>query len=192
MKAIIITDKGHVSLKEVPMREHAANGHLIIQMQTIGINAGDHYFISGSFTPGFFPVSQFDIAGVSGVGKVIAVGKDTPERYLGKYVTVYRSLVFSDMLIGTWSEYSHLHYLQCAILPETVNPEFYSGSLVNIITPYAFWKQAILEGHKGIISTAGNSATGIAMLGICIDAGFPIISIVRNQQGKHELEQLGA
>ena len=192
MKAIIITDKGQVALKDVPQPESAVNGHIIIQMQAMGINAGDRFFISGGFPPGFFPVSQYDIAGVSGVGKVTAIGDDVPERYLNKYVTVYRSLLYSDSQIGTWSEYAHLPYLECAILPEDIDPEFYSGSLVNIITPFACWKQAIQEGHKGIINTAGNSATGIAMLGICIDADIPVISIVRNQEGKHELEELGA
>src|SRR5258708_2348632 len=122
MKAISITNKGRVALREAPRPESAANEHLIIQMQAMGINSGDRFFISGAFPPGFFPVSRYDIAGVSGVGKVIVVGNDVPERYLGKHVTVYRSLVFSDTLIGTWSEYAHLHYLECAILPEGVNP----------------------------------------------------------------------
>jgi hypothetical protein len=54
-----------------------------------------------------------------------------------------------------------------------VNAEEYAGSLVNVITPYAFLKQAVGEGHKGIIATAGTSATGIAMLGICQTFDFP-------------------
>ncbi len=192
MKAIIITEPGKVVLQEVPRPENAAQGHVIIQMSEVGINAGDLYFISGSFPPGFFPASQHNIAGVSGVGRVIAAGEDVPEKYLGSYVTVYRSLRFSDEIIGTWSEFAHLPYLECAILPDNLDPRDYSGSLVNIITPYGMWKQAITEGHQGIIITAGNSATGIAMLGICLNAGFPVISIVRNAAGKRELESLGA
>ena len=74
----------------------------------------------------------------------------------------------------------------------TTNVEAYSGSLVNIITPYAFLKQAQTDGHTALICTAGNSATGIALLGLCLMHDFPIISIVRSEKGKNELEALGA
>ena len=37
-------------------------------MHACGINAGDAAFIAGFFPPGSIPVSQYDIAGVSGVG----------------------------------------------------------------------------------------------------------------------------
>ncbi|MFT4155596.1 hypothetical protein [Parafilimonas sp.] len=50
--------------------------------------------------------------------------------------------------VGTWSEYAHLHYLNYAILPDDVSMEAYSGSLVNLITPFTFLKhiqQEILQ-----------------------------------------------
>ena len=192
MKAITITGKGQVSLSEVPQPEKAVSGHIIIKMQAMGINAGDKFFISGNYPPGFFTESRHHIAGVSGAGKVIALGDGVPEKYLGRNVTVYRSLTAGNEIVGTWSEYAHLPYLQCALLPDDVDPEDYSGSLVNIITAYAAWRQAIKEGHRGIVITAGNSDTGKAMLGFCLNAGLPVLSIVRNEEGKVELEELGA
>jgi NADPH:quinone reductase-like Zn-dependent oxidoreductase len=42
------------------------------------------------------------------------------------------------------------------------------------------------------VVTAGNSDTGKAILGFCLDAGVPVIAIVRNEQAKQELEKLGA
>lgn len=191
MKAIIIEGSNRVDCKDIPPPESVANEHMIIKMQTFGINAGDNAFIAGMFPPGFIPVSRYDVAGVSGVGTVIETGPGVPAEYRGKNVTVYRSLKFSNDIIGTWSELAHLHYLQCAILPDTVNIDAYSGSLVNIITPYALLKQAEQEGHQGIICTAGNSATGIAMLGICQVYGIPVISIIREEKDKKELEKLG-
>lgn len=107
-------------------------------------------------------------------------------------MTFYRQLKYSESIVGAWCEYSHIHFLDCAILPGSVNPADYSGSLVNIITPYAFLKQIIDEGHKGIISTAGTSATGIALLGFCLMYDFPLISVVRSAAGRKELEALGA
>lgn len=192
MKAIKVTTNKSVELVELAKPNDAYSEHLIIKMQSCGINSGDNAFINGVFPKGTIPESLYNIAGVSGVGTVIEVGQGVPDTYKGKNVTVYRSLKFSENIIGTWSEYSCLHYLQCAIVPENLNLEDYSGSLVNIITPYAFLNQIKEEGHKAIICTAGNSATGVAMLGICLAYNFPVISIVRNYDDKKELEVLGA
>lgn len=192
MKAIKVTENKSVELVELPKPGKAPAEHIIIKMHSCGINAGDNGFINGIFPKGSIPESQHDLGGVSGAGIVIEVGEGVPEEYKGKNVTVYRSLIFSGNIIGTWSEYAQLHYLQCAIIPENLNLEDYSGSLVNIITPYAFLKQIKEEGHKAIICTAGNSATGVAMLGICLAYNFPVISIVRNYGDKKELEVLGA
>src|SRR5471030_1834429 len=139
MKSLIL--KGNtVKLQEVPQPENPVAGHLIIKMYACGINAGDKAFIGGAFPPGSIPVSQNDICGVSGVGTVISIGEGVPVEYIGKNVTVYRSLKYSNDIVGTWSEYVQLPFLHCATLPENVNMEDYSGSLVNIITPYAFLK----------------------------------------------------
>ncbi|MFL5747747.1 MAG: zinc-binding dehydrogenase [Niastella sp.] len=192
MKAIIVTDKNKVEVNEIPTPATALPQHLLVQMHACGINAGDAAFIAGFFPPGSIPVSQSDIAGVSGVGTVIETGPDVPDYYKGKKVTIYRSLQFSEHIVGTWSDYAHVHYLQCAVLFNEGSMDKYAGSLVNIITCYAFIKQVQQQGHNGIICTAGNSATGIAMLGLCQVYNIPVISIVRNEAGKQALEALGA
>ena len=108
MKAIVINGKNSVALQNVPQPESATPGHMIIKMRSMAINAGDRLGITGTM-PGFFPKSKYNIAGVSGVGKVVETGEGVPERFRGKWVTVYRSLQFSDQLVGTWSEFAHLH-----------------------------------------------------------------------------------
>ncbi|WP_419788772.1 zinc-binding dehydrogenase [Mucilaginibacter sp. X4EP1] len=190
MKAIVLlNDKLTVQNIEKPTA--AAAGHLILKMNSSAINSGDKFFLKHPTPPGTVK-SLYDVKGVSGVGEVLQVGEGVPNEYKGKNVTFYRQLQFSESVVGSWSEYAHVHFLDCAVLPESVDPEDYSGSMVNIITPYAFLKQIIAEGHKGIISTAGNSATGIALLGFCLTYNFPLISIVRNEDGRKELEKLGA
>jgi NADPH:quinone reductase len=190
MRAIIRTENG-LTIENVPRPAVAEASHLLIKMECCAINPGDQAFISRPLPPGSV-ISLYNIYGVSGVGEVLAIGADVPEKYKGKRVTMYRSLRPSEHMIGTWSEYAHMHYLDCAIIPDGVSPEEYSGSMVNIITPYAFLQQMIAEGHKGIISTAGTSATGMAMVGICRHFDFPLISIVRTEEGKAALEKLGA
>lgn len=192
MKAICLTRSRKLKLDHVSSPQKAASGHLIIEMKACGINSGDKAFIAGAFAPGTIPVSRYDICGVSGSGKVVEIGDGVPQRFKGKNVAIYKSLKFSDHIVGTWSEYAHMHYHHCVILPDNVSLEEYSGSLVNSITPYAFLKQISSEGHKGIICTAGTSATGLAMLGICLENNVPIISIVRSEKAKKQLEELEA
>jgi NADPH2:quinone reductase len=191
MKAICLTPAGEVELQNVPKPTQAQPGYLLIKMTACAINPGDKAFIGRTFPIGIV-LSRYDIYGASGVGIVIETGDGVPAAYKGKNVSIYRSLAPGDEVIGTWSEYAHVPHLDCAILPVEVDMDDYAGSLVNIITPYAFLKQITGEGHKGIISTAGSSATGMAMLGICQANNVQHISIVRTEEAKKELEALGA
>jgi NADPH2:quinone reductase len=193
MQAVCATATHGITVQQVPTPTHAAPGHLRLKMLACGINPGDKAFIGRTtFAPGSIPVSLHDIYGVSGVGQVLELGPGVPSEYAGKRVAIYRSLQFSDQLVGLWSAYAHVPYLACVPLPDDVAPTAYAGSLVNVITPYAFWKQIASEGHRGIICTAGTSATGIALLGVCLAYGIPLVSIVRTAAGKHALEALGA
>jgi NADPH2:quinone reductase len=191
MKAISITPGKGLQLQETPQPEKAAPQHLLIKMIASAINPGDKAFINRPLPPGSV-TSLYNIYGVSGAGKVIGIGEGVPEAYRNSNVTMYRSLHYSDKMVGAWSQYTHMHYLDCAILPQDESPEQYSGSLVNLITPYSFIQQIQSEGHKGILSTAGTSATGIAMVGMSIAYKFPLLSIVRNQEAKDQLKALGA
>lgn|GEM_PF-509304 len=190
MKAIVLSDQT-LKVQHVKRPQKAETDHLIIKMISSAINSGDKFFLKHPTPPGMTE-SLYHIKGVSGVGTVVQIGEGVSPDYLGKNVTIYRNLKYSETVVGTWCAYSHVHFLDCAILPDSVNPEDYSGSMVNIITPFAFYKQIINEGHRGILCTAGNSATGIALLGICLTYNFPLISIVRNAESKKELEELGA
>jgi NADPH:quinone reductase-like Zn-dependent oxidoreductase len=191
MNALCLIPNEGVKLQQVNRPESAKPGHLLIKMQACAINPGDKAFINRPLPPGSV-LSMYNVYGVSGVGTVIAAGDGVPAAYKEKKVSMYRSLKFSESMIGTWCEYAHMHYLDCVILPDDARPEEYAGSVVNAITPYAFLQQVSAEGHKGILSTAGTSATGIAMVGICLANNFPLVSIVRNEAGKKELAALGA
>lgn len=190
MKAIVLADQT-LKVEQVKKPQEAEKDHLILKMNSSAINSGDKFFLKYPTPPGMTQ-SLYGIRGVSGVGTVTQIGEGVPAEYLGKNVTLYRNLTYSESAVGTWCEYSHVHFLDCVILPDHVHQEDYSGSMVNIITPFAFYKQILEEGHQGIISTAGSSATGIALLGICLTYNFPLISIVRNAESKKELEELGA
>ncbi|MGF7043006.1 zinc-binding dehydrogenase [Mucilaginibacter lappiensis] len=190
MKALVLLN-GNLEVQEVPKPQKAEPGHVIVKIEASTINSGDKFFLKYP-TPAGTVKSLYDIRGVSGAGAVLNAGDDVPGEFQGKNVAFYRQLKYSENIVGAWSEFAQVHYLDCVILPENAVTEAYSGSVVNVITPYAFLKQVTAEGHKGIISTAGNSATGIALLGFCLAYDFPLISVVRNENGKNELLALGA
>lgn len=190
MKAIILSDN-NLMVKNVKKPQQPEPGHLIIKMHSSAINSGDKFFLKHPSPPGAAK-TLYDIRGASGSGTVLQTSDDIPKAFQDKNVAFYKNLKYSESIVGSWCEYAHIHYLDCVILPANLNLEDYSGSIVNIITPFGFLKKIQSEGHQGIVSTAGNSATGIAMLGFCLVYNFPLVSIVRNEAGKKELEELGA
>jgi NADPH2:quinone reductase len=191
MNALCKLPGGGVELRQVPKPEKTHAQHLLIRMKYSAVGHGDKAFLNRPLPPGSVE-SMHGIYGASGVGEVMEVGEGAHKNYLGKNVTIYRSLHNSELLIGCWSEYAHIHWLDCVIIPDDALPEAYSGTLANVVTPYAFRMESLAEGHTGIISTAGTSTTGIMMLGIALTLKFPLISIVRNQNGKRLLESFGA
>lgn len=189
MNAICKLPGGGVALRQVPKPQTTKPEHFKMKFSAVG--HGDKAFLNRPLPPGSIE-GLHGVYGASGVGEVLQTGEGVPAHYLGKHVTIYRSLHNSESLIGCWSEYAHLHWLDCVVIPDDAAPEAYCGTLVNLITPYAFRMEALREGHTGIICTAGTSTTGIMMLGVSLALNFPLISIVRAQQGKRLLESLGA
>lgn len=189
MRAICRTGAGTVELREIS-RPNATPEHVVIKTTACGINPGDKALIAGLFPE--VPVSQHDICGGSASGIVIAVGEGVPPDLLGRKVTVYRSLKASQDCVGTWSEFSRMHYLTCVPLPDEADEADYAASLVSVITAYLFLEQILADGHKAVICTAGTSATGRALLGVCLDRGVPIISIVPSDAGRQTLARLDA
>ncbi len=82
--------------------------------------------------------------------------------------------------------------MACLLLPDHVDAREYSGSLVNVVTPYAFLEQAAAEGHRGIVVTAGGSATGRAMMALARRRDMPTLIIVRSAASKAEMLRKGA
>ena len=188
MKAICRTKDFGVESRDLEIPEPETE-HLIIRVSACAINPGDLLWIAGGLSKS--PRSLYDICGVSGAGIVVEIGKKVPAEFGGKKVAFYRSIKATEYLVGTWCEFARLHYLNCIVLPDDAKLEDYSGTLVNSISPYAFMRQIDQTEHKAVICTAGTSATGRALLGVCLSKDFPVLSIVRKEIGKEALGKLG-
>lgn len=127
------------------------------------------------FTPGF-----------EGSGVVEAVGTDLllPHK-VGDRVSVIGQ--------GTWGEYVLLesHYA-VPILPENTLEEA-ASHFVNPCTVICMVEEEVLKGgHKAVIHTAGSSALGRMLIKYLKQAGVKSINIVRKDDYKQELLDIGA
>lgn len=192
MKAICVTASRELEVRDIPTPTEPAPGHVLVDMDASAINHGDRTFLRMPAAAGNpLATGQHGVWGASGAGRVLAVGAGVPAEYAGKQVAIYRSLGRSPAGIGLWCERAQVPYTSCVILPEHVRVRDYCGSLVNVMTAYAFLEEIAEAGHKGVIVTAGNSATGHALASLARRRNLPAIFLVRSEATRETLRGLG-
>ncbi|MEW6339282.1 MAG: Zn-dependent oxidoreductase [Pseudomonadota bacterium] len=188
-----MTPSRELELRDIPTPNEPAPGHVLVDMEASAINPGDKTFLKRPTAAGVaLATSRYDVWGASGSGRVIAVGAGVPAEYAGRQVAIYRSLKRSPESIGLWCETAQVPYTSCLILPDHVRARDYSGSLVNVMTAYAFLEEIAEAGHKGVIVTAGNSATGYALASLARRRKLPAIFLVRSEAAREALCRTGA
>jgi NADPH2:quinone reductase len=161
---------------------------LTVKITAAAINHGDITFLKLRWPAGAAAAARGEnIWGASAAGIVTQIGPDVPERYMDRKVAIYRSLQLDKPFLGLWCETSQIPYQACLLLPDHVDAREYSGSLVNVVTAYAFLEQVVAEGHRGIVVTAGRSATGRAMTFLARRRNIPTVTIVRSSESKAEM-----
>lgn len=156
------------------------------------ITHGDKFFLTRPL-PGAtnFSSSGHNVYGANGAGTVAAIGAGVPSEVLGKQVAIYKSLTRSSETIGVWCERVQIPYTSCLVLPETVEARDYCGSFANVLTVYAFLAEIRDAGHKGIIVTAGNAATGFIAASLVKRLDMPAIFLVRTAAAREALVRQG-
>jgi NADPH:quinone reductase-like Zn-dependent oxidoreductase len=192
MKAVCVTTDRKLEVRDIPAPTAPAPGHVIIEMDSSAINHGDKTFLARPDAAGVaFARSMYEVWGASGAGRIIAAGAGVPADLEGRAVAIYRSLVRSPDTIGLWSEIAQVPHEICVRLPDTVRPRDYCGSLVNVFTAHAYLEEVVAEGHKGVVVTAGTSATGRALVALARRRGMPVIALVRSAAARDALQGLG-
>ena len=187
MRAVCTRPDRTLEICELTTPTAPAPGHLLVDIDACAINHGDKAFLS--MAPTSLGPRSNAIWGASAAGRVVAVGTGVPEAYAGRQVAVYRSLHPTAETVGLWCQRAQVHYLCCLILPDRVRARDYCGSLVNVVTAYAFLRQATDEGHRGIVVTAGGSATGHALAALARRRGLPVIHLVRSAPAREALRR---
>lgn len=192
MQAVCVTASRDLEVRAIAAPSAAPAGHVLVAMQASAINHGDKTFLKMPLSAGpSIPSSRMDVWGASGAGRVVAVGDGVPADYAGKQVAIYRSLTRSADTVGLWCETAAVPYTSCLILPDEVRAKDYCGSLVNVMTAYAFLEEIVEAGHQGVVVTAGSSATGYALAALARERHLPAIFLVRSEAARASLCQMG-
>jgi NADPH:quinone reductase len=192
MKAVCVTPERDLQLRDIPLPDSPPPGYLLVDIEAAAINHGDKTFLKAPQAAGNATATRVqDVWGHSAAGRVVAVGAGVPAGYKGRRVAIYRSLQREQPMLGLWCERAQLPYLTCLRLPKHLSARAYAGSLVNVMTAYAFLEQVSAEGHRGVIATAGHSATGLALAALARRKRLPLILMVRTAAVKAELAEQG-
>lgn len=192
MRAICVDESRNLQLREIPAPSAPPPGYATVRIDAAAINHGDKTFLKlPDVAGGARGLRLHNVWGSSAAGVVTQIGVDVPGRYLGRKVAIYRSLQPDRPSLGLWCETAQVPCSACLPLPDHVDAKDYSGSLVNVVTAYAFLEQAAAEGHRGVVVTAGGSATGRAMAALARRRGMPTLIVVRSATSKAEMLRNG-
>ena len=190
MKAICVTTKRTLALRDIPAPEQPAPGHVLVDMDAAAITRGDKFFLTAPM-PGTPAVGGHDVYGANGAGTVVAAGDGVPAGVRGRRVAIYKSLNRSPDTVGLWCERAQVPYASCLVLPDRVRARDLCGSLANVLTVHAFLDEMAADGHRGIVVTAGNAATGLAAAALVRRRNVPAIFLVRSAAARDGLLRHG-
>jgi NADPH:quinone reductase len=192
VKAVCVNADRKLQVRDVPTPSDPPPGHLIVEVNSCAINHGDKSFLANPNAAGaVLKERRYQIWGASAAGVVRAIGADLSADLLGRKVAMYRSLNPSEYTVGLWSEQALVTRTSCVVLPGNVAARDYCGSLVNAITAHAFLEEINADGHQGVLITAGNSATGIAMGALARARRTKAIFLARSAESAAKLRELG-
>lgn len=187
MKAICVTENRILEVRDISMPETIPPGHILVALDSATITHGDKFFLKNPLPGGGMVGGRCDVYGSNGAGTVIALGSGVPTRYADRQVAIYKTLIRSGESIGMWSEQVLVPHGSSLILPDHVRARDYNGSFANVLTVYAFLSEILTAGHKGIIVTAGTSATGLIAASMTRKRTIPAIFLVRSQSARERL-----
>ncbi len=188
MKAICVDESRDLRLREIPEPSAPPPGYVTVRIEAAAINHGDKTFLRAPEAAGAARGLRLqNVWGASAAGRVTRIGASVPGHYLDRKVAIYRSLQADRPLLGLWCETAQVPALACLPLPEHVDTKDYSGSLVNVVTAYAFLEEAAAGGHRAVLVTAGGSGTGRAMAALARRRDMPTLIVVRNSASRAAL-----
>ena len=123
-------------------------------------------------------------AGNEGAGTVVAAGSsDEAQALMGKTVTIVGGEMYRTHRV--------MPAMMCVPLPEGAAAKEGASLFVNPMTVQGFLNTMRAEGHEGLVHTAAASNLGQMLAKLCVKEGVPLVGIVRSDEQKKILTDIG-
>lgn len=175
---------GQLSIEEIDL-PLPKKGEVLIKMDSSPINPSDLALLDGGYLERNYPFTP----GLEGSGTVIRTGGGILARLrMGKRVACSPN----SGADGSWAEYMVTSAMHCAPLPSNMSLEHGSMMLINPMTAMAFIQLAREGKHRAMVNNAAGSSLGKMLIRMCHLKEIPLINIVRKEEQREELKQMGA
>jgi len=155
----------------------------IVQMLMVPINPSDLIPATGAYA---HRIKLPAVVGYEGVGRVKEVGSPLYEHLLGKLVLPLKNE-------GTWQELVVAKTADLIEVPDFLSIEDAACAYINPITAWNLCTKELNLGQNDfLLVNACNSAIGRLLIQLAKALNFKIIAVVRNENYKKELLELGA
>jgi NADPH:quinone reductase-like Zn-dependent oxidoreductase len=124
------------------------------------------------------------IAGLEGAGVISKIGKNIDNALLGQHVA-FRTK-------GTWAEKINLTQNDFRIIPKEIPFEIGSQLSLNTLSAYALLEMSAVASNQWLLLTAANSSLCKQIIQLAKAKQIRIIALVRKEDYKNELLNLGA
>lgn len=185
MRAVMIEALGQpLTVKQVPIPK-LTSGQLLVKIEAVPINPSDLGFLHSHTT---FDESAQRQIGFEGAGIVVASGGGLIARAL-----VGKRVAFAAAAQpGTWAEYAVCDTSSCFPLDKRISSEMGACAIVNPFTALALVNVIKKEKHQAVIHTTAGSSLGRMIVKLLKKEGIRTINIIKQENHRGGLEELGA
>ncbi|MCB1160750.1 MAG: zinc-binding dehydrogenase [Leptospiraceae bacterium] len=176
--------KEHFRLREKPL-PRLKEKDVLIRMSASPINPSDLMYVRGLYG---IKKKLPSAPGFEGSGTIVKCGEGVSHLKEGMRV----SCAAPHSGDGTWAEYMATGEENCFPLIDSFSLEEAATLFVNPLTAMAMVDMAIQENRGGIVQTAAAGALGKMIIRLAHKKGLPIINIVRKEEQRKSLEDIGA
>tara|TARA_Y100001970_G_C14107897_1_gene789224 strand:- start:223 stop:1278 length:1056 start_codon:yes stop_codon:yes gene_type:complete len=175
-------------IKNEDFNDEIKNDRILIKILKAMIHPCDLGCASGYVNGIILP----SVAGFEAIGEIKNFSNELKNKfYIGQKVHVCSTHILGKWKVwqGIWSDYIILKQNQIIPIPQDIRDDDALQLFVNVMTPFAMYKEMNLKKGDFLLQTAANSVVGRVMIQLGKIYGFETINIVRNGESLNDLKK---